>query len=37
MMKKKFTVIWTDAGPHSDVNNGTEGDLVIFVITIFAA
>ena len=37
MMNKKFTVVWTDAGPHANTNDQSEGNLVIFVVTIFAA
>ena len=37
MMNKKFTVVWTDAGPHTNTNDMTEGNLVLFLITIFAA
>jgi hypothetical protein len=37
MMNKKFTIVWTDAGPHSNTNDLSEGNLVIFVVTIFAA
>ena len=35
MYAKKFTILWTDAGPHSDVNDMSEGNLEIFVVTIF--
>lgn len=37
LMNKKFTIVWTDAGPHTNVNDGTTGNLVIFTVTIFAA
>jgi hypothetical protein len=35
MYAKKFTVLWTDAGPHTDLNDMSQGDLEIFVVTIF--
>ena len=35
MMDKKLCYVWTDAGPDTNVNDGSTGDLQAFVVTIF--
>lgn len=35
MMDKKLCYVWTDAGPDTNVNDGTTGDLQAFIVTIF--
>jgi hypothetical protein len=35
MLNKKLTYIWTDAGPDTNVNDGSTGDLEAFAVTIF--
>jgi len=35
MMNKKLCYVWTDAGPDTNVNDGSTGDLQAFTVTIF--
>jgi len=35
MYAQKFTVVWTDAGPHAISNDMSEGNLEIFYVTIY--
>lgn len=35
MMNKKLTYIWTDAGPDTNVNDASTGNVQAFAVTIF--
>jgi hypothetical protein len=35
MMHKKLIYLWTDAGPDTNINDASTGDLQAFAVTIF--